>query len=161
MRRGLGPVQNRLQDLKINLGNGDKGKILLENSLLGVFNQLEDLFGVISLKTSIIWNLSHNRAFPLELWKHPKIKIQVNNISLSEIGKIELSANDINILFLQISLSEWKTIQTKIKKEFELHPFLSLILVHSEDGERKFRKTLIKIQDFWFWKIRFVPKNYD
>lgn len=113
---------------------------MLENSLLGVFNQLEDLFGVISLKTSIIWNLSHTRAFPLELWKHPKIKIQVNNISLSEIGKIELSANDINILFLQVSLSEWKTIQTKIKKEFELHPFLSVILVHSEDGGAQIQK---------------------
>ncbi|WP_411824898.1 hypothetical protein [Leptospira sp. 'Mane'] len=94
----------------------------------------------MSLKTSIIWNLSHNRAFPLELWKHPKIKIQVNNIALSEIGKMELSANDINILFLQVSLAEWKTIQVKIKKEFELHPFLSLILVHSEDGGEQIQK---------------------
>ncbi|TGK48386.1 hypothetical protein [Leptospira bouyouniensis] len=86
------------------------------------------------MKTSYIWNLSQGRPFPVELWKHSKIKIQVNQIGLSELDQISITPNDIHILFLQVSFKEWKEIQAKIVSSFEVSPFVSLILISSEDG---------------------------
>ncbi|TGN18668.1 hypothetical protein EHS15_14950 [Leptospira idonii] len=86
------------------------------------------------MKTSLIWNLSQDRPFPLELWKHPKIKIQVNQISLKDLEKVQPSPNDINILFLQLTLQEWKSLPPSFRKDFDLHPFVSLIIVSSPDG---------------------------
>jgi len=89
------------------------------------------------LKTSLIWNVSENRPFPLELWKHPKIKIQVNQINIADIDKIKLSSNEFNFLFLQVSGAEWEKLKPTLKKEFDLQPFLSLIIVHSGDASEK------------------------
>ncbi|TGK91800.1 hypothetical protein EHQ30_16545 [Leptospira brenneri] len=86
------------------------------------------------MKTSYIWNLSEGRAFPVELWKHSKIKIQVNQMDLSEIDRIAISPNDIHILFLQVTLLEWNKIQQTIATSFEGSPFVSLILISSPDG---------------------------
>ncbi|PJZ45311.1 hypothetical protein [Leptospira brenneri] len=86
------------------------------------------------MKTSYIWNLSEGRAFPVELWKHSKIKIQVNQMDLSEIDRIAITPNDIHILFLQVTLLEWNKIQQTIATSFEGSPFVSLILISSPDG---------------------------
>ncbi|MDF3818818.1 hypothetical protein P3G55_02840 [Leptospira sp. 96542] len=86
------------------------------------------------MKTSNIWNLSSQHPFPIEIWKHPKIKIQVNQIGLAELERIQISANDIHIFFLQVSGKEWSQVQNYIKKNVETNPFVSIILVHSEDA---------------------------
>jgi hypothetical protein len=86
------------------------------------------------LKTSLIWNVSENRPFPLELWKHPKIKIQVNQINISDITKIKFIENEFNLLFLQVSGKDWEKLRPTLKSEFDSHPFLSLIIVHSPDA---------------------------
>ena len=72
------------------------------------------------MKTSLIWNVSENRPFPLELWKHPKIKIQVNQINIADIDKIKLSSNEFNFLFLQVSGAEWEKLKPTLKKEFDI-----------------------------------------
>jgi len=89
------------------------------------------------LKTSLIWNISNNRPFPLELWKHPKIKIQVNQFNFTDISKIKFSENEFNFLFLQANESEWNQIRSLLKTDFDSHPFLSLIIVHSPDASEK------------------------
>ncbi|XDD44867.1 hypothetical protein AB3N60_09000 [Leptospira sp. WS39.C2] len=86
------------------------------------------------MKTSYIWNLSQGRPFPVELWKHSKIKIQVNQIGFADLDQVSITQNDIHILFVQVSLKEWKEVESKIVSLFEGSPFVSLILVSSEDG---------------------------
>jgi len=86
------------------------------------------------LKTSLIWNVSDNRPFPLDLWKHPKIKIQVNQMNLSDISKISFSENEFNFLFLQVSGKDWENVRSVLKKDFDSQPYLSLIIVHSADA---------------------------
>lgn len=86
------------------------------------------------MKTSYIWNISKGRPFPVELWKHSKIKVQVNQMQLDELDRITISPNDIHIVFLQVSFAEWKQIQSTITSAFEANPFVSLILISSEDG---------------------------
>ncbi|TGL90419.1 hypothetical protein EHQ68_03020 [Leptospira congkakensis] len=94
------------------------------------------------MKTSYIWNLSHGRPFPVELWKHSKIKIQVNQMDLSEIDRISITPNDIHILFVQVSLAEWKQIQQTITSSFEVSPYLSLILISSPDGSEQIQELV-------------------
>lgn len=89
------------------------------------------------MKTSIIWNVSQNRPFPLELWKHPKIKIQVNQINLAELSKIKFSDNEFNFLFLQVTAEDWEKVRPTLKKDFDSQPALSLLIVHSQDASEK------------------------
>lgn len=86
------------------------------------------------MKTSIIWNVSENRPFPLDLWKHPKIKIQVSQVGLSDLSQIKLSSEAFHFLFLQVTGTEWNAIRPKLLSEFDYNPFLSLIIVHSTDA---------------------------
>ncbi|TGL61354.1 hypothetical protein [Leptospira jelokensis] len=94
------------------------------------------------MKTSYIWNLSQGRPFPVELWKHSKIKIQVNQIGLKELDQISITPNDIHIAFIQVTFAEWKEIQPKVKTIFEASPFVSLVLVSSEDGEAQIQEMV-------------------
>jgi hypothetical protein len=89
------------------------------------------------LKTSIIWNVSENRPFPLDLWKHPKIKLQVNQVSSSEISKIKFSENEFNFIFLQTTGGEWEKLRPVFKAELESNRNLSLIIIHSADSSEK------------------------
>ncbi|ABZ94267.1 hypothetical protein EHQ92_12360 [Leptospira biflexa] len=94
------------------------------------------------MKTSYIWNLSQGRPFPVELWKHSKIKIQVNQIGLLELDQITITPNDIHILFLQVTFKEWKEIQSKIESQWEVSPFVPLILISSEDGTNQIQEIV-------------------
>lgn len=108
--------------------------ISLEQQFLEVLNQIESVYGAYKLKTSVIWNISNQRSFPIELWKHPKLELKVTNVPLETVGDIEITPDAIHIFFIHVSLKEWISISKKIETNFETHPFLSLILVASEDG---------------------------
>lgn len=88
------------------------------------------------MKTSIIWYISTKTNFPLELWKHPKIAIEINTIPLNNIQTIQTSSKDINILFLELSKTEWDKIKNDFLSKFELHPDISLTLISSPDFEK-------------------------
>ncbi len=89
------------------------------------------------MKTSVIWNLSSGLSFPIELWKHPKITIQVNQVSLQDIKQVQIQTYDINLFFIQITKDEWKIHEAYIRSAIETSPFVSLILVTSTDGEKE------------------------
>ncbi len=108
--------------------------ISLEQQFLEVLNQIETVYGAYKLKTSVIWNISNQRPFPIELWKHPKLELKVTNVPLEAVGDIEITPDAIHILFVHVSLAEWNSISKKIETNFDTHPFISLILVASEDG---------------------------
>ncbi len=78
---------------------------------------------------SNIWHISSGKEFPLELWKHPSFSIQVKNLDLSNISSIKLQANELNILFLNVSQKEWEDHRSKILREFDTNPNVSLLLV--------------------------------
>jgi hypothetical protein len=88
---------------------------------------------------SNIWHISSGKEFPLELWKHPSFSIQVKNIELSNISNIKLQANELNILFLNVSQKEWEDHRSKILREFDTNPNVSLLLVQPTE--------LVELQD--------------
>lgn len=94
------------------------------------------------MKKSIIWNISNNKKFPLELWKHPKILIEQKNVAYKDSKDLVLSDEEINIFFLQIQYSEWKEINEKLFKNFSIHPFVSIIIVSSPDGSEKIHEEV-------------------
>ncbi|WCL48050.1 hypothetical protein [Leptospira sp. GIMC2001] len=85
------------------------------------------------MKKSIIWNISTGEKFPLELWKHPKIKIELNNVILNDTPNLVLSDDESNILYLRVTKKEWDKVKDQIFKNFALHPFVSIILISSPD----------------------------
>lgn len=86
------------------------------------------------MKKSVIWNISSKDKFPLEVWKHPKIKIELKHVDFQEAPNLVVSDQEINIFFLRVNYSEWKVIREKLIKNFELHPFVSIILISSPDN---------------------------
>lgn len=94
------------------------------------------------MKKSVIWNISNQEKFPLELWKHPKIKIELKNILYKESQNLVLSEDEINIFFLQVRYSEWCEIKEKLFKNFSIHPFVSIILVSTPDDPEIIHKEL-------------------
>ncbi len=78
---------------------------------------------------SNIWHISNGKEFPLELWKHPSFSIQVKNIDFKSWSKIDLKPNELNIIFFQISRSEWEKNKNKIIREFDTNPNATLFLI--------------------------------
>ena len=78
---------------------------------------------------SNIWHISNGKDFPLELWKHPSFSIQVKNIDFKSWSKIDLKPNELNIIFFQISRSEWEKNKNKIIREFDTNPNATLFLI--------------------------------
>ncbi|MCC5813179.1 MAG: hypothetical protein JJT78_00355 [Leptospira sp.] len=85
------------------------------------------------MKKSVIWNISNNDKFPIELWKHPKIKIELNNVNYKDAQSLVLSEDMINIFFIKITKKEWDQIKDKIFKNFSVHPFVSIIIISCPD----------------------------
>lgn len=103
-----------------------------------IFDSIVSIHGLEKkLKTSVIWNLSADQSFPIELWKHPKIKIQVNQVPLKDIKQVQVHPNDINIFFLQLTKEDWKAYESLIRTNIESSPFVSLVLITSPDGEKE------------------------
>ncbi len=87
------------------------------------------------MKKSIIWNISNGEEFPLDLWKHPKLAILINNVPLKDYKTIQLNTTEINILFVSISNSEWSQIEYDFLKMFGNRPEISLVLVAPNEKE--------------------------
>lgn len=87
------------------------------------------------MKKSIIWNISNGEEFPLDLWKHPKLAILINNVPLKDYKTIQLNTAEINILFVSISNSEWSQIEYDFLKLFGNRPEISLVLVAPNEKE--------------------------
>ncbi len=101
------------------------------------------------MKKSIIWNISSAQPFPLELWKHPKIKIELKNIGLEEAMKnLLLSEDEINIFFLQVTKSEWDSVKKQFIKNFSLHPFVSIIIISSPDDPEAIHLEVSQMSKF-------------
>ncbi|ASV11029.1 hypothetical protein LEP1GSC171_2781 [Leptospira santarosai str. HAI1380] len=94
----------------------------------------------MSQKNAIIWHLTSGKEFPIQIWKHPRINIELSKVPLDGLGGIDLLKSDIHVFFLSVSLEEWNEIREFIRK-FELHPYASLILIYSDDAE-KISKTV-------------------
>jgi len=78
---------------------------------------------------SNIWHISRGIQFPLELWKHPSFSIQVKNIQLSSLEKIVLQPNEMNVIFLQVSKSEWEDVKGRFIREFDTNPNIVLSMI--------------------------------
>ncbi|HRG44901.1 MAG TPA: hypothetical protein PLX69_04380 [Leptospiraceae bacterium] len=87
------------------------------------------------MKKSIIWNLSNGQEFPLDLWKHPKLAILINNVSLKDYASIELNPEEINIIFVSVDNSEWSSIEYNFLKLFGNKPEISLLLIAPSGNE--------------------------
>ena len=83
------------------------------------------------MKKSIIWNLSNGVDFPLELWKHPKLAILINNVSLKDYKSIQLNSGEINILFVTVNNSEWSSIEYDFIKQFGNQSALGIIRLNA------------------------------
>lgn len=87
------------------------------------------------MKKSIIWNLSNGQEFPLDLWKHPKLAILINNVSLKDYASIELNPEEINIIFVSVDNSEWSSIEYNFLKLFGNKPEITLLLIAPSGNE--------------------------
>ncbi|MBL0265156.1 MAG: hypothetical protein IPQ05_15140 [Leptospiraceae bacterium] len=87
------------------------------------------------MKKSIIWNLSNGQEFPLDLWKHPKLAILINNVALKDYASIELNPEEINILFVSVDNSEWSSIEYNFLKLFGNKPEITLLLIAPSGNE--------------------------
>jgi hypothetical protein len=87
------------------------------------------------MKKSIIWNISNGTEFPLDLWKHPKLAILINNVPLKDYASIVLNPNEINILFLSVNNSEWSSIEYDFLKLFANKSEITLLLISPSGNE--------------------------
>ncbi|HMX34750.1 MAG TPA: hypothetical protein PKC66_21130, partial [Leptospiraceae bacterium] len=81
------------------------------------------------MKKSIIWNISNGVEFPVELWKHPKLAILINNVPLKEFKSIELNPQEINLFFISAKQEEWSPIEYEFIKMFGSRSEISLLLL--------------------------------
>lgn len=112
-----------------NKKDHEKRFLTRENPLVSV------TINTMSQKNAIIWHLTSGKEFPIQIWKHPRVNIELSKVSLDGLGAIDLMKADIHIFFLSVSLQEWNQIREFIRK-FELHPYVSLIMVYSDDAEK-------------------------
>ncbi|PJZ68040.1 hypothetical protein CH373_18235 [Leptospira perolatii] len=96
------------------------------------------------MKTANIWHITSGAEFPIHIWKHPRINLELRKVHLEDYKAIELDAQEIHIFYLNIRLKEWNGIKDDFLKRFELHPFLSVILIVSPEAEEIFPKLSAK-----------------
>jgi hypothetical protein len=112
----------------------------LDQLFMEVLARIETVYGAYKLKTSVIWNISSQIAFPIELWKHPKLELKVTNVPLETIDQVDLTPESIHIFFVNVNKEGWKSISKLIESKYETHPFLSLILIASEDASEEIQE---------------------
>lgn len=84
---------------------------------------------------TIIWHVTSGKEFPLQLWKNPKVTIELNNISLAEWESMNFHRDEINIVFLHLTRSEWTNYREKMIKGLETHPQVQALFVcPTEEG---------------------------
>nr|OBZ97794.1 Uncharacterized protein A9P81_4071 [Leptospira interrogans serovar Copenhageni/Icterohaemorrhagiae] len=89
----------------------------------------------MSQKNAIIWHITSGKEFPIQIWKHPRVNIELSKVALDGLGAIDLLKADIHIFFLSVNLEEWNQVRESIRK-FELHPYASLIIIYSDEAEK-------------------------
>ncbi len=89
----------------------------------------------MSQKIAIIWHITSGKEFPIEIWNHPRVNIELSKVALDGLGAIDLLKADIHIFFLSVNLEEWNQVRESIRK-FELHPYASLIIIYSDEAEK-------------------------
>jgi hypothetical protein len=78
---------------------------------------------------TIIWHITSGKEFPIQLWKNPKVTIELHNVPLDEWEKINLSRDEINIIFLHLTPTEWQSNQRLMIRGLETHPQVQAIFV--------------------------------
>lgn len=91
--------------------------------------------GTLHMKKSIIWNISDGIEFPLDLWKHPKLAILINNVPLKDYASITLSPEEINILFVNVSKEKWEAIGYDFLKLYANKSEVTLTLIAPSGNE--------------------------
>ncbi|GBF38405.1 hypothetical protein [Leptospira johnsonii] len=92
------------------------------------------------MKTANIWHITSGAEFPVHIWKHPRINIELRKVQLKDYRSIELDAQDINVFYVNTNLKEWSEIKDDFLKRFELHPFVALTIIASPEAEEIYNK---------------------
>ncbi|TGK05024.1 hypothetical protein EHO59_09280 [Leptospira semungkisensis] len=92
------------------------------------------------MKTANIWHITSGAEFPVHIWKHPRINIELRKVQLKDYRSIELDPQDINVFYINTHLKEWSEIKEDFLKRFELHPFVALTIISSPDAEEIYSK---------------------
>ncbi|TGK00265.1 hypothetical protein EHQ53_09825 [Leptospira langatensis] len=92
------------------------------------------------MKTANIWHITSGAEFPVHIWKHPRINIELRKVQLKDYKSIELDPQDINVFYINTHLKEWSEIKDDFLKRFELHPFVALTIIASPDAEEIYNK---------------------
>ncbi|PJZ48877.1 hypothetical protein [Leptospira saintgironsiae] len=92
------------------------------------------------MKTANIWHITSGAEFPVHIWKHPRINIELRKVQLKDYRSIELDAQDINVFYVNTNLKEWTDIKDDFLKRFELHPFVALTIIASPEAEEIYNK---------------------
>ncbi|PJZ77002.1 hypothetical protein [Leptospira neocaledonica] len=92
------------------------------------------------MKTANIWHITSGAEFPIHIWKHPRINIELRKVQLKDYRSIELDAQDINVFYVNTNLKEWTEIKEDFLKRFELHPFVALTIISSPEAEEIYNK---------------------
>lgn len=92
------------------------------------------------MKTANIWHITSGAEFPVHIWKHPRINIELRKVQLKDYRSIELDAQDINVFYVNTNLKEWSEIKEDFLKRFELHPFVALTIISSPEAEEIYNK---------------------
>ncbi|TGK42397.1 hypothetical protein [Leptospira andrefontaineae] len=92
------------------------------------------------MKTANIWHITSGAEFPVHIWKHPRINIELRKVQLKDYRSIELDAQDINVFYVNTNLKEWSEIKDDFLKRFELHPFVALTIISSPEAEEIYNK---------------------
>ncbi|MEI1278871.1 hypothetical protein V6Z05_11125 [Leptospira venezuelensis] len=92
------------------------------------------------MKTANIWHITSGAEFPVHIWKHPRINIELRKVQLKDYRSIELDAQDINVFYVNTNLKEWSEIKEDFLKRFELHPFVALTIIASPEAEEIYNK---------------------
>lgn len=92
------------------------------------------------MKTANIWHITSGAEFPVHIWKHPRINIELRKVQLKDYRSIELDAQDINVFYVNTNLKEWSEIKEDFLKRFELHPFVALTIISSPEAEAIYNK---------------------
>jgi len=85
------------------------------------------------MNESIIWHISNEKFFPLELFRNPKISVSVKHVPLNDWDKITLNSAIGNLIFLQVTNTEWEQIKKDFVNKFSPHSQVTLTLVASSD----------------------------
>jgi len=78
---------------------------------------------------TIIWHVTSGKEFPLQLWKNPKVTIELQNVPLQDWESMSFQREDINLVFLHLTSTEWIEYKDKMLRGLETHPQVQALFV--------------------------------